>query len=86
VRYFIELDIAFDDEAPLKECVDELTEGLLVVPSVVTMQGPGGGWPLVRFSADDREELLELIDRYWADDSEQAEWAKDELIVDKEAE
>ena len=82
MRYSIELDIAFDDEQPFKQGVDELTRALRVVPSVVTMEGPGGGWPLVRFSSDSRRDLETVVDRYWSDDLEQAEWAKDELIVE----
>lgn len=79
MKYSIDLDIAYD-EGSFKSAVDDLVGDLYVMASVVTMDGPGGGWPLVRFSADSWEPINDLIDRYFDDDPEQAEWVKDELV------
>jgi hypothetical protein len=39
---------------------------------VLAEKGPGGGWPLVRFSSDNKAAMEAVANAYWANDPEMA--------------
>lgn len=60
--HLLDLDVAHGSDT-LDYVCDELTLGLLVQHSVLIEAGPGGGWPVVRFTGP-RNQLEELLNRY----------------------
>jgi hypothetical protein len=62
------LDFAYD-EATIEEGIHRFyfTNGLgtdRVQWEVVEEHGPGGGWPVIRFTADEKDDMVELLQAY----------------------
>lgn len=63
----IELDIVNESEA-LDVILPRMTEGYDgITYSVVTLDGPGGGWPLVRFTGP-RNSIQAMLDNEYVGD------------------
>lgn len=71
----LDLDFAYDED---DETLDDAITTFIapyrgrIVASVVIQHGPGGGWPIVRFDATSRVDLMSLALTYCAGDVEQA--------------
>jgi hypothetical protein len=79
MAHAISLDVAFD-EATLDEALAHLTQGLDVSHEVVTEHGPGGGWPVVRFTSSAEAELDKLLQRYGGDDQADVAFLKSSMV------
>lgn len=62
----IELDIVNESE-DLDVILPRMTEGFSISYEVVTLEGPGGGWPVVRFCGS-TEELTRMLENEWFPD------------------
>lgn len=65
----IQLDVS-DDGWPggFLELLMDMTEGTSIAYRVLTMNGPGGGNPVIEFTGKDRELRRMLVDKYGAGD------------------
>ena len=77
----LELDVCHPEDDPWEATCDALTAGLAVVYDLVTAVGPGGGWPVVRFTAvgspADRPRALRVLTARYAGDDDPASVARD---------
>lgn len=72
----IELDFAYDED-DLAEALQRVSANVDVSYKIVTLEGPGGGWPVIRWYGT-RNWLIELLrGSYGMDEDEIAE-----IIVD----
>lgn len=72
----IELDVVDDEEAgPLDDFLDT-ARTMGVEPNVISMSGPGGGWPQVQFTGPRGNIVMFLVDAYGLS-PEEAEHAAD---------
>lgn len=66
----IELDVALEhDGENLLDVLVDMTEGSSIAYRVVTLNGPGGGNPVIAFTGKDRELRHMLREKYGAGDS-----------------
>jgi len=64
----VDLDIVYgegEENLTMGEEIVELTKHLDLHFEVITEVGPAGGWPVVRFTSDDPEQLNTLLFRYF---------------------
>jgi len=68
--YKLTLDVCFTEHETVADAIAELTAHTPLTATVETAHGPGGGWPVVRFEADDRAWFGVLAERYSGGDAE----------------
>lgn len=61
--HLVDLDVVVNEGETIEVVCSELATGLLIQHSVLIDAGPGGGWPVVRFTGP-RGQLDELLNRY----------------------
>jgi hypothetical protein len=64
-RYSIELDFAYDEDT-VEEALLRVTAAYngKLLPTVVDASGPGGGWPIVRWTTFDQATMVRMIEEY----------------------
>ena len=67
--HYIDLDIAYENETLWQACERLAGEDSSVAWKVVNESGPGGGWPVVRFSANDAQTLWSVVYAYEGNDA-----------------
>lgn len=81
----IDLDIAHDDFASVEAACDDLVfrtsdEDDPIRYVVIDAEGPGGGWPVVRFQARTAHALFVLCKAYANDDEDEASELMDRAV------
>lgn len=72
----IELDTVINEGESAQGVIAELTQGTDVVGEVVTMNGPAGGNPVVRYTGTE-DELIKVAWRYGEDT---VTWVREQLL------
>lgn len=63
--YVVELDVVLYGDETAYDVVFDLLAGLTIDGyKIVTLNGPAGGWPVVRFEARDLDQLEHVLARY----------------------